>query len=48
MFVGIGYLIALGCIFGGYMLHGGNLKVVTTTQVLINQLKIQFRPSAGG
>ena len=28
MFVGIGYLIALGCIFGGYMLHGGNMKVV--------------------
>jgi len=28
MFVAIGYLIALGCIFGGYMLHGGNMKVV--------------------
>jgi chemotaxis protein MotA len=28
MFVAIGYLIALGCIFGGYMLHGGNIKVV--------------------
>lgn len=28
MFVILGYLIALGCIFGGYMLHGGNIKVV--------------------
>jgi chemotaxis protein MotA len=28
MFVIIGYLIALGCIFGGYILHGGNIKVV--------------------
>ena len=28
MFVFLGYLIALGCIFGGYILHGGNIKVV--------------------
>ena len=28
MFVVLGYMIALGCIFGGYMLHGGNMKVV--------------------
>ena len=28
MFVIIGYLVALGCIFGGYILHGGNIEVV--------------------
>lgn len=28
MFVILGYLIALGCIFGGYLIHGGNIKVV--------------------
>ncbi|MFN5939977.1 MAG: motility-associated protein, partial [Polaromonas sp.] len=28
MFVILGYLIALGCIFGGYIIHGGNIKVV--------------------
>jgi chemotaxis protein MotA len=28
MLVIIGYLLALGCIFGGYILHGGNIQVV--------------------
>ncbi|CAN5452074.1 flagellar motor stator protein MotA [soil metagenome] len=28
MFVIIGYLVALGCIFGGYMIHGGNIMVI--------------------
>ncbi|MDB5877765.1 MAG: flagellar motor stator protein MotA, partial [Variovorax sp.] len=28
MFVIIGYLVAIGCIFGGYIIHGGNIAVV--------------------
>ncbi len=28
MFVVIGYVVALGCIFGGFLLHGGNLTVI--------------------
>ncbi len=28
MFVIIGYVIALGCIFGAYVLHGGNIGVI--------------------
>ena len=28
MFVIIGYLLAMGCIFGGYIMHGGNIQVV--------------------
>jgi chemotaxis protein MotA len=28
MLVIIGYLLAMGCIFGGYILHGGNIQVV--------------------
>ncbi|MCM5679400.1 flagellar motor stator protein MotA [Schlegelella sp. S2-27] len=28
MFVIIGYIVALGCIFGGFILHGGNMGVV--------------------
>ena len=28
MLVIVGYLIAMGCIFGGFMLHGGNIMVV--------------------
>ena len=28
MFVIIGYLVAIGCIFGGYIIHGGNIGVV--------------------
>jgi chemotaxis protein MotA len=42
MFVGIGYLIALGCIFGGYMLHGGNMKVV------LNALPTEMMVIIGG
>jgi chemotaxis protein MotA len=28
MFVLIGYVVALGCIFGGFIVHGGNIAVV--------------------
>ena len=28
MFIIIGYLIAMGCIFGGFIMHGGNIGVV--------------------
>lgn len=28
MFVAIGYVICLGCIFGAYILHGGNILVI--------------------
>ena len=28
MFVLIGYGVALGCIFGAYILHGGNIGVI--------------------
>jgi chemotaxis protein MotA len=28
MFVIIGYVVALGCIFGGFIIHGGNIMVV--------------------
>jgi len=28
MNVGIGYLIALACIFGAYIIHGGNMQVI--------------------
>ena len=28
MFVIIGYLVALGCVFGGYIIHGGNMMVI--------------------
>lgn len=28
MFVIIGYVVALGCIFGAYMVHGGNIGVI--------------------
>ena len=28
MFVIIGYVVALGCIFGAYVLHGGNIAVI--------------------
>ncbi|HXD08264.1 MAG TPA: flagellar motor stator protein MotA [Burkholderiaceae bacterium] len=28
MFVIIGYVVALGCIFGGYIIHGGNMGVI--------------------
>jgi len=38
MFVLIGYLIALGCVFGGYVMHGGNMAVILQalpTEVLV-------------
>ena len=28
MFVIIGYVVSLGCIFGVYIVHGGNISVV--------------------
>jgi chemotaxis protein MotA len=28
MFVAIGYVVALGCIFGGFIIHGGNIEVI--------------------
>src|SRR6478752_733369 len=28
MFVIIGYVVALGCIFGAYIIHGGNMGVI--------------------
>jgi chemotaxis protein MotA len=28
MFVAIGYIICLGCIFGAYIIHGGNISVI--------------------
>ena len=28
MFVIIGYVVALGCIFGAYAIHGGNMQVI--------------------
>jgi chemotaxis protein MotA len=42
MFVIIGYLVALGCIFGGYILHGGNIEVV------LHALPIEMMVIGGG
>ena len=28
MFVLIGYAVAMGCIFGAYIIHGGNIAVI--------------------
>ena len=28
MFVIIGYAVAMGCIFGAYVIHGGNIAVI--------------------
>ena len=28
MFVAIGYVVCLGCIFGAYIIHGGNMQVI--------------------
>ena len=28
MFVLIGYVVCLGCIFGAYIIHGGNMSVI--------------------
>jgi chemotaxis protein MotA len=42
MFVGIGFLLAMGCIFGGYMIHGGNM------QVILKALPIETMVIVGG
>ncbi|MDA7415241.1 flagellar motor stator protein MotA [Xenophilus arseniciresistens] len=42
MFVVIGYLVAMGCIFGGYMIHGGNIAVV------LHALPIEMMVIGGG
>ena len=42
MFVIIGYLVALGCIFGGYIIHGGNIHVV------LEALPIELMVIGGG
>ena len=42
MFVIIGYLVALGCIFGGYIIHGGNIGVV------LHALPIELMVICGG
>ncbi|RYF75107.1 MAG: flagellar motor stator protein MotA [Comamonadaceae bacterium] len=42
MFVIIGYLVALGCIFGGYIIHGGNIAVV------LHALPIELMVIGGG
>ena len=42
MFVIIGYLVALGCIFGGYIIHGGNIGVV------LHALPIELMVIGGG
>ena len=42
MLVIIGYLLAMGCIFGGYILHGGNIQVVL--KALPNEMMV----SGGG
>ncbi|MDO9005211.1 MAG: flagellar motor stator protein MotA, partial [Aquabacterium sp.] len=42
MFVLIGYVVALGCIFGAYILHGGNMSVI------INALPTEMMAILGG
>ena len=42
MFVIIGYLVAIGCIFGGYIIHGGNIGVV------LHALPIELMVIGGG
>ena len=42
MFVIIGYLVAIGCIFGGYIIHGGNIAVV------LHALPIEMMVIGGG
>ena len=42
MFVIIGYIVALGCIFGGYIIHGGNIGVV------LHALPIEMMVIGGG
>ncbi len=42
MSVILGYLVALGCIFGGYIIHGGNIAVV------LHALPIELMVIGGG
>ncbi|MFN4265042.1 MAG: flagellar motor stator protein MotA [Aquabacterium sp.] len=42
MFVAIGYVVCLGCIFGAYIIHGGNM------QVIIKALPTEMMAIAGG
>ena len=42
MFVAIGYILCLGCIFGAYIIHGGNMSVI------INALPTEMMAIAGG
>ncbi|MES2089676.1 MAG: flagellar motor stator protein MotA [Pseudomonadota bacterium] len=42
MNVAIGYIVALGCIFGSYIIHGGN------TQVIIHALPLEMMAILGG
>ena len=42
MFVAIGYILCLGCIFGAYAIHGGNM------QVIIKALPTEMMAIAGG
>ena len=42
MFVIIGYVVALGCIFGAYVLHGGNIGVI------LNALPTELMAIGGG
>ena len=42
MFVLIGYGVALGCIFGAYILHGGNIGVI------LHALPTELMAIAGG
>src|SRR4029078_6526721 len=42
MFVLIGYLTALGCIFGAFILHGGNIGVI------LHALATEMMATAGG
>ena len=42
MFVIIGYVVALGCIFGAYIIHGGNI------QVIVKALPTEMMAIAGG
>ena len=42
MFVAIGYVVCLGCIFGSYAIHGGNMGVI------IHALPIEMMAIGGG
>ena len=42
MFVIIGYVVAMGCIFGAYILHGGNIAVI------VHAIPTEMMAIAGG